>query len=143
MFRHPFLRRFGACLALWAMLAGVVQPVAGAVLGQAMRGPHDPAGWVQVCSSNGMFWVRADTVGTADTQSSKAPTPAPDTTAVGHHALCASGGCCPPTGSSDLPVGASHPVFTAAMPLPVEGIGRPAAPWPLASLPVPRGPPQV
>lgn len=50
-------RRFGAWLAILAILAGALTPVAA----QAMFAGQDRADWMEVCSVSGMVWVKADT----------------------------------------------------------------------------------
>ncbi|WP_370869263.1 DUF2946 family protein [Parvibaculum sp.] len=48
-------RRLLTWLTLWAMGLGALAPT----LAQAALRAGDPVPWVQVCSSTGMFWVRA------------------------------------------------------------------------------------
>lgn len=49
-------RRFGAWLALLALVLGALAPAAT----QAVVAGSDRAGWVQICSVSGMAWVQLD-----------------------------------------------------------------------------------
>jgi len=57
-------RRFGAWLAILALLAGALSPT----LAQAMVTGSDRADWLEVCSVSGMVWVKADTGEVSDHQ---------------------------------------------------------------------------
>lgn len=57
-------RRFGAWLAILALLAGALSPT----LAQAMVAGSDRADWLEVCSVSGMVWVKADTGEVSDHQ---------------------------------------------------------------------------
>jgi Protein of unknown function (DUF2946) len=50
-------RRFAAWLALVAMLLGALAPT----LAQARLGGGDRADWLEICTTTGMAWVKADT----------------------------------------------------------------------------------
>lgn len=50
-------RRFTTWLALWAVVLGALLPTTS----QAALRLHDRADWIEVCTSTGMAWVKAET----------------------------------------------------------------------------------
>ena len=72
-------------LALWAMVLGVCMPT----LSQAAVQLTDRQGWVEVCTSTGMVWVRAD-MAASGTEPPTSPSEA--TTHVGCTWCLAAGG---------------------------------------------------
>ncbi len=56
MFSRPLHRRFAAWLALLAVLWGALVPT----LAQALVSSSSRQGWVEVCSTSGVLWVRVD-----------------------------------------------------------------------------------
>jgi len=111
-------RRIAAWLALLAMLWGALVPT----LAQAVVASSDSPGWVEVCSTSGVVWVRVDAGA-----ESPASTPAP---MQGASSSCA---WCLPQGAMGLPPTPTEAVVAVQAPDAVPGVAfesiLPSAVW--------------
>lgn len=113
---RPSLRqRVAACLALLAMVLSALLP---ALSHAVVRAPGPGEGWVEVCSSTGMLWVRVSPDGQDPTT---APADAPGVPNLAQCAWCTTHG--PGLG---LPPAASTPLVGA----PASALPAGAAPQP-------------